>query len=489
MFKKYQHIHFVGIGGIGMSGIAEVLLNLNYQVSGSDLKKSATTRRLKKRGAKIFLGHHADHLNGAEVVVTSSAVEENNPEVKKARHLNIPVVPRAEMLAELMRMKYGIAIAGTHGKTTTTSMIGTVLSEAGLDPTLIIGGRLNSLKTNARLGKGEYLVAEADESDKSFLKLNPTMAVITNIDPEHMENYKNFSEVKKCFINFANKVPFYGAVVACADHPQVRKIFPELSRRVVTYGIKEKAEYTAKNIEQKGASIDFDVLYHGDPLGRIRMSQPGVHHVGNALAAVAIARELDIPFSKIAAGLKKFQGIARRFEILKENDPMVVDDYAHHPVEIEATIAAAKKGWPDYKIAVVVQPHRFSRLKFLWDGFVKALGKTDLTIVLPVYAAGEKPIAGITGKNFFLGLREAHPKLPVAYAESLEEITAVLKPWIGDASEDLALPVRTRGVRGDGAPAERSEVGQRSPRYQKTLVLFLGAGDITKMARRFVKKC
>ncbi|MDZ4225017.1 MAG: UDP-N-acetylmuramate--L-alanine ligase, partial [bacterium] len=296
MFKKYQHIHFVGIGGIGMSGIAEVLLNLGYHVSGSDIKSSAVTRRLKKRGAKIFTGHDKDHLNGTQVLVTSSAVKETNPEVRQAKMMNVPVVPRAEMLAELMRMKYGIAVAGTHGKTTTTSMIGAVLQEAGLDPTLIIGGKVNSFKSNARLGKGEFLVAEADESDRSFLRLGPTIAVITNIDPEHMENYKNFNEVKKCFVDFANKVPFYGAVVACADHPVLRKIFPELKRRLVTYGVAREAEYTAKNIEEKEKTMSFDVCYHGECLGRIKMEQPGRHHVGNALAAVAAAREIGVPF-------------------------------------------------------------------------------------------------------------------------------------------------------------------------------------------------
>ncbi len=436
-----------------MSGIAEVLLNLGYQVSGSDLKRSPVTRRLKKRGAKIFIGHHRDHIRNAQVVVTSSAVQKNNPEVKQAKNLNIPVVPRAEMLAELMRMKYGIAVAGTHGKTTTTSMIGTVLQEAGLDPTLIIGGKVNSLKTNARLGKGEFLVAEADESDRSFLKLGPALAVITNIDPEHMENYKDFSQVKKCFADFANKVPFYGAVVACADHPQVRKIFPELKRRIVTYGLTTDAEYTAKNIGQKEKIMSFDVFYHGEFLGKIKLEQPGIHHVGNALAAVAVARELDIPFVKIASGLKKFKGISRRFEILGKRDPIVVDDYAHHPVEIEATIAAARKGWPDYKIAVVLQPHRYTRLRFLWDDFVKVLGKADLALILPVYAAGEKEIIGVSGKNLFMKVREAHPKLPVAIVESLDEIKAVLQPWVGP----------------------------------KTMILFLGAGNITKMARLYVQ--
>lgn len=453
MFNKYQHIHFVGIGGIGMSGIAEVLLNLGHQVSGSDLKRSNLTARLKKKGAKIFLGHSKDNINSAQVVVVSSAVGGENPEVRRARALNIPVVPRAEMLAELMRIKYGIAVAGTHGKTTTTSMVGQVLQQAGLDPTLIIGGRVNNLKGNARLGKGEFLVAEADESDRSFLKLYPAIAVITNIDPEHMENYRTLSALKEAFIQFANKVPFYGAVVACHDHPVVRQVFPHLTRRLVTYGLKGSAEYEARNISQKGIRMTFDVFHKGDELGKIVLDMPGRHHVGNALATIAVAGELKIPFLKIAKALKNFRGIGRRFEILKKDDPIVVDDYGHHPVEIEAGIKAAREGWPDYKIAVVFQPHRFTRLKNLWNDFMKALSLADWLVVLPLYPAGEKPIAKITGKDFFLALREAHPKLPITYAESLEEVSIALRPWLGP----------------------------------KMMILFLGAGDITKMARKFVK--
>lgn len=462
-----------------MSGLAEVLLNLGYQVSGSDLKRQSTTVRLKKKGAKIFMGHHRDHLNSAQVVIVSSAVKENNPELKKARELNIPIVPRAELLAELMRLKYGIAIAGTHGKTTTTSLIGTILAEAGLDPTLIIGGRVNHLRSNARLGKGEFLVAEADESDRSFLKLSPAIAVITNIDPEHMENFDSLKELRHCFVQFANQVPFYGAVVACQDHPQVRKIFPELTRRLITYGVEGSAEYEAKNITQQERAISFEVLHKQEGLGRITLSQPGRHQVGNALAAIAVARELDIPFPKIALGLKKFQGISRRFEILRGLDPIVVDDYAHHPVEIEATLQAVRDGWPEHKIALVVQPHRFTRLKSLWDSFVRVLGLADWLVVLPVYPAGENPIAGITGKNLFLALREAHPKLSVAYAESLEEVSAALKPW-------LAPPPfhRPEGPIDACPPLAGGKGGGVGP---KIMVLFLGAGDITRMARGFVR--
>lgn len=455
MFNKVRHIHFVGIGGIGMSGIAEVLLNLGYRITGSDAKPGAAVRRLKKKGARIFRGHHRRNMNGAEVVVVSSAIREGNPEVRRAREKSIPVVPRAEMLAELMRMKYGIAVAGTHGKTTTTSMIGHLLYAAGLDPTLIIGGRVNSLRSNARLGKGEYLVAEADESDKSFLKLNPAIAVITNIDPEHMENYKNFREVRQCYADFANKVPFYGAIVACQDHREVRSLFPRFTRHLVTYGIEREAEWAAREIRQEGPVMFFEVCRRGEPLGKIRMELPGRHHVGNALAAIAVARELDIPFSVIAKGLKTFRGIGRRFEILRKGNPVVVDDYGHHPVEIEATLSAAAEGWPGHKIVAVLQPHRYSRLKNLWKEFVRVLGGTgNALVILPVYPAGEMPIPGITGEKLFESVRDAAPQKTVVHAENPERLEEILMPWAGP----------------------------------KTLFLFLGAGDVTRMARQFAKK-
>ena len=447
MFKKYRQVHFVGIGGIGMSGIAEVMINLGFKVSGSDLKRSAVTARLRKKGARIFYGHKPSQVDHAQVVVVSSAVAAVNPEIKQARIQGIPVVPRAEMLAELMRLKYSVAVAGTHGKTTTTSLVGAILAEAGLDPTLIIGGRVNHLRSNARLGQGEYLVAEADESDRSFLKLTPTLAIITNIDPEHMENYENFDQVRSSFAEFANKVPFYGAVVACADHPEVRKILPQINRRVVTYGLKEGAEFTAAHVEQEGLVMSFDVLHHGKLLGRARVSQPGMHHVGNALAAIAVARELDIPFAKIVKGLKRFAGVGRRFQILKKEPPMIVDDYAHHPVEIEATLKAARAGWPHFKIAAVMQPHRYTRLNLLFDDFVRVLKTADWVGVLPVYGAGEKPIAHITGEK----LAE---KVKGAYGKNLEALQPALQQWADE----------------------------------QTMILCLGAGDITRMAKQMAKQ-
>jgi len=337
MFKKYKKIHFVGIGGIGMSGIAEILLNLGLTVTGSDLKRSAVTQRLTRRGAKIWIGHEERHAEGAHVVVVSSAVSQSNPEIRYATKMGIPVVPRAEMLAELMRLKYGIAVAGTHGKTTTTSLIAQVVHRAGLDPTMIVGGKVKSLRGNARLGRGEFLVAEADESDRSFLKLSPTIGVITNIDPEHMENYNDFEHLKSAFVDFANKVPFYGSVVCCVDHPVVKKILPKIVRPCITYGERD-ADYIAANIEQVGGHLSFEVIHKGQQLGKIDLPMAGKHHAKNALAAIAVGRELDIPFPTIKHALEQFRGVARRFEILHNGSPIVVDDYGHHPVEIAALL-------------------------------------------------------------------------------------------------------------------------------------------------------
>ncbi len=455
MFKKYHHIHFVGIGGIGMSGIAQVLLTLGYKVTGSDLKRSATTAQLSKRGAKIMIGHKEENVGNAHVVVISSAVHSDNPEVVAAKRVGIPVVPRAEMLSELMRLKYGIAIAGTHGKTTTTSLVATILTDAGLDPTMVIGGKVNSFKTNARLGKGEFLVAEADESDRSFLKLTPTIAVVTNIDPEHMENYRDFDHVMETYAAFANKVPFYGAVVACVEHPNVKKLIPQLERRVVTYGINE-GDFTAKNIEQHKGVLTFDVVFKGKELGSLSLAIPGRHNVLNALAATAVAFELEVPFAKIKKALGKFKGIERRFQVLlkKKNLPMIVTDYAHHPKEIEAVLRAAREGWRDSKIICVMQPHRFTRLSSLFDDFVSVLTKPDVLVVVPVYAAGEAPIDGATSEKLaaaVLGLRGDAEN--IIYAKDKEEMFAKVK-----------------GL------AEQGDI-----------VLFLGAGDIWKMGKEFAK--
>lgn len=435
-----------------MSGIAEILLTLGHKVTGSDVKKSAVTQRLARRGAKIWIGHDKDNVSGAHVVVVSSAVSDSNPEVRQAHKLGIPVVPRAEMLAELMRLKYGIAVAGTHGKTTTTSLIAQVFGKAGLDPTMIVGGKVRSLRGNARLGKGEFLVAEADESDRSFLKLSPTIGVITNIDPEHMENYRDFDHLKDAFVDFANKVPFYGSVVCCLDHPVVKKILPKIVRRVVTYG-EGDADYVAKNIEQVKDRLTFDVAYRDHDLGKIRLPMAGRHHAKNALAAIAVGRELDIPFSTIKNALEGFKGVARRFEVLHNSGPIVVDDYGHHPVEIAATITAAREGWPERRLIVVMQPHRYTRLHALFDDFVAALKSADSILVMDVYPAGEKPIKGATGERLCEAIRSEYPRKFVAHTQTPEKVLSTLETWCGE----------------------------------NDLVLFLGAGDITKLAHTFAK--
>jgi UDP-N-acetylmuramate--alanine ligase len=452
MFKKYQKIHFVGIGGIGMSGIAEILLTLGLTVTGSDIKKSAVTQRLARHGAKIWSGHDRKNVEGAHVVVTSSAVSDSNPEVRQAHKQGIPVVPRAEMLAELMRLKYGIAVAGTHGKTTTTSLIAQVFDKAGLDPTMIVGGKVKSLRGNARLGKGEFLVAEADESDRSFLKLSPTIGVITNIDPEHMENYRDFEHLKDAFVDFANKVPFYGSIICCTDHPVVKKILPKIVRRVVTYG-EDDADYVAKGILQAKDRLSFDVIHQGHDLGKIKLPMAGRHHAKNALAAIAVGRELDIPFNTIKKALEGFKGVARRFEVLHNSGPIVVDDYGHHPVEIAATLSAAREGWPDHRLIAVIQPHRYTRLSSLFDEFVGALKSADSILVMDVYPAGEKPIRGATGLRLCEAIRKHYPKKFVTLTETPEKVISTLKTWCGE----------------------------------KDLILFLGAGDITKVAHTFAK--
>lgn len=432
MYEKYKHIHFIGIGGIGMSGIAEVLLTLGYEVSGSDLRTNAVTNRLRRRGAHIYKGHRAAHVDDADVVVISSAVRSSNVELIEARKRGMPVVPRAEMLAELMRLKYGIAVAGTHGKTSTTSLVAMLLYHAGLDPTMIIGGKVNSFKTNARLGKGEFLVAEADESDRSFLDLSPTIAVITNIDPEHMENYRNFHHMKECYLTFANKVPFYGCAILCVDHPEVKALTKKMQRRFRTYGINSKADFTATDIRQVEDRLQFMVHYKGERLGVIRLNMVGQHNVANALAAVAVAWELEIPFPKIASAFSKFKGIERRFQILKKGPgPVVVTDYAHHPVEIAATIKAAKNGWPEKRVVFVHQPHRYSRLKSLFKDFVSVLSDADHVALLPLYPAGEKPLRGVGSRQLYVSLKRRYPKLSVDLISDHSGIYKWIKENVG----------------------------------------------------------
>jgi UDP-N-acetylmuramate--alanine ligase len=424
MFAKIQRIHFVGIGGIGMSGIAEVLLNLGYKVSGSDLRNSAVTQRLAGLGAAIFEGHHAENAVGAEVVVTSSAIAAESPEVAEAHKLHIPVIQRAEMLAELMRLKYGIAIAGMHGKTTTTSMVAAVLAAGGLDPTVVVGGRVDAMGSNARLGKSQYLVAEADESDRSFLKLSPILSVVTNIDREHMDCYRNMRDVKKTFVEFMDRVPFYGMIVACNDDPLLRRLLPEVQRRTVTYGTKRGSDFliklagpvahenqkphpVAQNATRMGHPLNrFRVRYRDQDLGEFTLHVPGVHNVLNATAAIAVGVGLDVSVDAIRAALEQFRGVDRRFQLRGQASGVsVIDDYGHHPTEIRATLAAARQcGYR--KVHVVFQPHRYTRIRDLMDDFTTAFADADSLFVLDIYAASESPIEGITGETLARAVSE-----------------------------------------------------------------------------------
>ena len=442
MFAKIQRIHFVGIGGIGMSGIAEVLLNLGYKVSGSDLKSSAVTQRLAELGATVFEGHRAENIAGAEVVVTSSAISVENPEVAEAHTLHIPVIQRAEMLAELMRLKYGIAIAGMHGKTTTTSMVAAVLAAGGLDPTVVVGGRVDAMGSNARLGKSQYLVAEADESDRSFLKLSPILSVVTNIDREHMDCYRNMRDVKKTFLDFMDRVPFYGMIVACNDDPLLRRLLPEVQRRTVTYGTKRGSDFqvkiptlAAKDTAGMGHPTSdsrplsrFSVRYREQDLGEFTLHVPGVHNVLNATAAIAVGVGLDVAVDAIRTALDQFRGVDRRFQLRgRAAGVSVIDDYGHHPTEIKATLAAARQcGF--HKIHVIFQPHRYTRTRDLIEEFTTAFNDADSLFVLDIYAASEKPIEGITGEILAQRIREKTAKIgryASSPAEAVDAATAV----------------------------------------------------------------
>ncbi len=426
MYGKIEKIHFVGIGGIGMSGIAEVLLNLGYKVSGSDLRQSDTTERLAAIGGEIFIGHARKNLVNVDVVVTSTAVQTDNPEVQEARERMIPVIPRAEMLAELMRMKYGIAIAGTHGKTTTTSMVATVLTHGGIDPTIVIGGKLNTLGTNAKLGQGKFLVAEADESDGSFLKLSPTIAVVTNIDADHLDFYSGIEEIKDTFVDFINKVPFYGLAVLCLDDRNVAEIIPLVKKRFVTYGRSSQADIRATHVKLAGNSTSFVAHYKGYRMGEITFAMPGAHNVLNALACIAVAMELDVPFDQIQEGFAGFGGVGRRFQIKGEvNEIMIVDDYGHHPAEIRATLSAGKNGWPERRLVVAFQPHRYTRTKELFDEFVTAFYDADVLILTDIYAASEQPIKGVTAEALANAVRK-HGQKDVHYVANREDIPAYL---------------------------------------------------------------
>ncbi|MBC8069730.1 MAG: UDP-N-acetylmuramate--L-alanine ligase [Deltaproteobacteria bacterium] len=449
MFRKSDtHIHFVGVGGIGMSGIAEVLLDLGYRVTGTDLAESDTTRRLSERGAIIHIGHAALHLEDADVVVVSSAVGRDNPEIIAARQRKIPVIQRAEMLAELMRLKQGIAIAGSHGKTTTTSLVAAILDAAQLDPTVVIGGKVNALGSNARLGRGELLVAEADESDGSFLVLTPTFAVITNIDSEHLDHYGTLEDVVRAFVGFANRVPFYGASVVCLDDPNVARILSQLGKRTTTYGIERNdADYVAAAIRHEGLSTRFHVVVRGSDLGEFLLHMPGVHNVANALAAIAVAAELEVPIEITRQAIADFEGVQRRFTVKGEVGGItVVDDYGHHPTEVRATLAGARASFSSRRIVAAMQPHRYSRLRDNMDGFAACLDAADVVVVTDVYAAGESPIAGVHSARLVELLRARNPEREV-----------VLEPDVS------ALPARLAAL---ALPGD--------------LVLTMGAGNITR---------
>jgi UDP-N-acetylmuramate--alanine ligase len=407
MFRgRVRRVHFVGVGGIGMSGLAEILRTLRFEVSGSDLREGETTRRLARLGVRVDLGHRGENVVGADVVVYSSAIDPQNPEIVEARAQGIPVIPRAEMLAELMRVKYGVAVAGSHGKTTTTSLVATILSAAGFDPTVVVGGRMAALGSNARLGEGDLLVAEADESDGSFLRLTPTIAVVTNIDPEHLDYHQTHERLKDAFVEFIEKVPFYGLAVLCLDHPDVQDLLPRIQRRHVTYGLSPQADYSARNIEYEGTSVRFLASRRGESMGTFLVRMPGQHNVQNTLAAIAVADELEVPLDVVKDALATFHGVARRFTVFDTIDGVtLIDDYGHHPAEIRATLQAARRAYTG-RILVAFQPHRYTRTQQLFDDFTRAFNDADRVFVTEVYAAGERPIEGATGERLARGVGE-----------------------------------------------------------------------------------
>jgi UDP-N-acetylmuramate--alanine ligase len=458
MFAKIQRIHFVGIGGIGMSGIAEVLLNLGYKVSGSDRKLSAVTARLAEMGATICDEHRAENVAGADVVIVSSAIKSGNAEVIAAGEQHIPVIQRAEMLAELMRLKYGIAVAGMHGKTTTTSMVAAVLAAGGLDPTVVVGGRVDAMGSNARLGKSQYLVAEADESDRSFLKLSPILAVVTNIDREHMDCYRNMEDVEQTFLQFMNSVPFYGMVVACNDNEDLRRLFAGVQRRTVTYGTRADSDFCISHMQygpsgDSAALSSFEINYRGDDLGEFRLRVPGAHNVRNATAAIAVGVGLDIPVDEIRSALENFNGVDRRFQVIgSANGVSVIDDYGHHPTEIRATLAAARQCGFN-KVHVIFQPHRYTRTQLLMDEFATAFRDADSVLVLDIYAASEHPIAGVTGESL---------------AERISE---------GGGQEALYVPSFAEAAQLATSAAESGD-----------MILTLGAGSIWQLAPQVLER-
>jgi UDP-N-acetylmuramate--alanine ligase len=445
MKHKVKHIHFVGIGGSGMSGIAEVLLNLGYSVSGSDLANNAASRRLAELGAKIYIGHAPEHVAGADAIVTSTAVQPSNPEVIAGRAKHVPIVPRAVMLAELMRLRRGIAIAGTHGKTTTTSLVASILAEGGLDPTFVIGGRLNSAGANAKLGTGEFIVAEADESDASFLNLSPVIEVITNIDADHMETYDHsFAKLKQAFIEFTQRLPFYGVAILCIDDANVREIMPFISKLVVTYGFHEEADVRAVDARAVNGHMEFTVVQEDyEPLP-VRLNQPGMHNVQNACAAIAIARELNVADAHIQKALAEFHGVGRRFtQYGKQALPgggsfSLVDDYGHHPVETAVTIAAARGAFPGQRLVLAFQPHRYTRTRDLFEDFVKVLSTVDVLVLADVYPAGEQPIPAADGRSLAHALRVVG-KTELVFVEDMAEMPSVLMKMAQDGDVVMTM--------------------------------------------------
>jgi len=453
MYQKTYHIHFVGIGGIGMSGIAELLLNLGYRVSGSDLKATDITRRLADLGGTIHKGHAADHIGDADVVVISSAVREDNDEVAAARNRSIPVIPRAEMLAELMRLKYSVAVAGAHGKTTTTSLVSAVLAAGNLDPTIVIGGKLRGVDTNAVLGQGNYIVAEADESDGSFLKMSPTIAVVTNIDREHLDFYDDLDAIVQTFAHFIDRIPFYGLAVLCLDNEHVQNLIPHIKKRYTTYGGSSQADFQARDIQCDGLYSRYQVYHQGQRLGEVRLNLPGIHNVYNSLAGIVVGMELNIPFETIQSALDTLEGVRRRLEIKgSAGGVTVIDDYAHHPTEIKTTLQSARCSWSDHRIIGVFQPHRYTRTQALFDEFTRAFYETDKLILLPIYSAGEAEISGISHTLLCEGI-QTHGHKDVTCTDSFEAALALLQ----------------RDVR------------------PNDLIITMGAGDVWKLGETFIK--
>jgi UDP-N-acetylmuramate--alanine ligase len=452
-YRKLKHIHMIGIGGTGMNGIAEVLLNLGYKVTGSDMAANDATRRLARLKAGISIGHKPGNVEGADVIVISSAIKGDNVEVREARRRKIPIIPRAEMLAELMRMKYGIAVAGAHGKTTTTSMIATILDRGGFDPTIIVGGRLNTIGANAKLGAGDFFVAEADESDKSFLLLSPFIAVLTNIDAEHLDQYRDVEEIKATFVRFANKVPFYCPVILCLDDPNLQSLIPALERRIITYGFSTQSDISARDMRFDRFSSACRLFHKGRPLGTLKLNVPGKHSILNAMASTAVGLDLDIPPALILEALESYAGTGRRFELKAEvREMMIVEDYAHHPTEIMATLDAAKRGWPR-RVVAVFQPHRYTRLAHLRAEFARSFNQADALLLTEIYPAGEEPIPGVSGRALYDDVQQFGHK-DVHFEPDLKKVPAALLKIV--------------------RPGD--------------IVIFLGAGNITKAVPEFIKK-